>query len=81
MECGIAAGSVVTVHYDPLLMKVVAAGASRADALDRLASALDRTIIDGVRTTIPFLRRVLDHDAFRRGVTHTQMVEQGAFNA
>ena len=81
IECGVTTGSAVTVHYDPLLMKVVAAGGSRAEALDRLAHALGGTVVEGVRTTIPFLLRVLAHDGFRSGVAHTQMVEQGAFNA
>jgi acetyl/propionyl-CoA carboxylase alpha subunit len=81
VESGVAEGSVVTVHYDPLLMKVIASGGSRAEAMEWLDGALDRCVIEGVRTTVPFLRRVLAHDAFRRGAVHTQMVEEGAFNA
>jgi acetyl-CoA carboxylase biotin carboxylase subunit len=81
MECGVAAGSVVPVHYDPLLLKVIARGATRAEAIARLDGALGASVIEGVKTTIPFLRRVLAHPDFRRGAVHTQMVEQGAFNA
>ncbi|MBI1735949.1 MAG: acetyl-CoA carboxylase biotin carboxylase subunit [Candidatus Rokubacteria bacterium] len=80
IESGIVAGSVVTPHYDPLLMKVVASGASRAEATERLAGALTALAIDGVKTTVPLLQRVLAHPDFRRGAVHTQMVEQGAFN-
>jgi biotin carboxylase len=46
-----------------------------------MADALDRCVIEGVRTTIPFLRRVIASDEFRQGRVHTQMLEQGAFNA
>jgi biotin carboxylase len=46
-----------------------------------MAAALDACVIEGVRTTLPFLRQVVRHDAFARGQVHTQMVEQGAFNA
>jgi acetyl-CoA carboxylase biotin carboxylase subunit len=81
VESGIIEGSVVSVHYDPLLVKVIAGGESRTQAIQRLASALDACVIEGVQTTIPFLRRVLAHPDFRRGAVHTQMVEQGAFNA
>jgi acetyl-CoA carboxylase biotin carboxylase subunit len=81
VEAGVAAGSEVTVHYDPLLLKLVTRGASRAEAIARMLDALDRCVIEGVQTTIPFLRRVIAHDAFRDGDVHTQMVEQGAFNA
>jgi acetyl-CoA carboxylase biotin carboxylase subunit len=79
VESGVELGSAVSVHYDPLLMKLVARGATRHEALDRMARALDATVVEGVRTTAPFLRRVLDHPDVRRGVVNTQMVEHGAF--
>jgi acetyl-CoA carboxylase biotin carboxylase subunit len=77
VESGIVEGSVVSVHYDPLLMKLIARGPSRLQAIERLVGC----VIEGVQSTIPFLRRVLAHPDFRRGAVHTQMVEQGAFNA
>ena len=79
VESGVEAGSVVSVHYDPLLFKLVARGADRGEALRRMRAALEATVVEGVRTTIPFLSRVLDHPDVRRGALHTQMVEQGAF--
>ncbi|MBI4638935.1 MAG: acetyl-CoA carboxylase biotin carboxylase subunit [Candidatus Rokubacteria bacterium] len=80
VESGIGPDSAVPVHYDPLLLKLVASGGSRVEAIARMARALDGCAIEGVRTTIPFLRRVIAHPAFRSGMVHTQMVEQGAFN-
>jgi acetyl-CoA carboxylase, biotin carboxylase subunit len=79
VEAGVEAGSVVSVHYDPLLLKLVTRGGGRDDALARMRAALAATQVEGVRTTIPFLTRVLDHPEVRRGVLHTQMVDQGAF--
>jgi len=81
IESGIEAGSTVSVHYDPLLLKLVAHGATRAQAIERMTDALDRSVVEGVRTTIPFLRRVVASAEFRAGRVHTQMLEQGAFNA
>jgi acetyl/propionyl-CoA carboxylase alpha subunit len=81
IESGVEAGSTVSVHYDPLLLKLIAHGATRTEAIERLADALDRSVVDGVRTTIPFLRRVVASAEFRQGRVHTQMLEQGAFNA
>jgi acetyl-CoA carboxylase biotin carboxylase subunit len=81
IESGVEAGSTVSVHYDPLLLKLVTHGDTRAQALDRMIDALDRSVIEGVRTTIPFLRRVVGSAEFREGRVHTQMLEQGAFNA
>jgi acetyl-CoA carboxylase biotin carboxylase subunit len=81
VECGVAAGVDVPVHYDPLLAKVVARGHSRGEAIERMERALQACVVEGVKTTVPFLRRVMAHEGFRRGDLHTQMVEQGAFNA
>jgi acetyl-CoA carboxylase biotin carboxylase subunit len=80
VECGVARGSVVSVHYDPLLLKLVTRGASRIEAIERMDAALGACVVEGVKTTIPFLRRVIAHPDVRRGALHTQMVEQGAFN-
>jgi acetyl-CoA carboxylase biotin carboxylase subunit len=76
-ECGVEPGSVVTVHYDPLLAKVIAAGRDRNDALDRLAGALDRYRVEGVKTTLPLHRRILSSPAFRAGAVHTRFLEGG----
>ncbi|MGH7326063.1 MAG: hypothetical protein ACREJ9_15660 [Candidatus Rokuibacteriota bacterium] len=81
VESGVVSGSAVSVHYDPLLMKLIAHGDSRGQAMERMIKALDECVVEGVPTTIPFLSRVLRHADFRRGAVHTQMVEQGAFNA
>jgi acetyl-CoA carboxylase biotin carboxylase subunit len=79
VESGVESGSVVSVHYDPLLFKLIARGADRDGALARMRAALEATVVEGVRTTVPFLRKALDHPDVRRGALHTQMVDQGAF--
>jgi acetyl-CoA carboxylase biotin carboxylase subunit len=80
IESGVVEGSVVPVHYDPLLLKLIATGADRAEAIERLTRALETCAVEGVKTTLPFLRTIAAHPEFRRGAVHTQMVEQGAFN-
>jgi acetyl-CoA carboxylase biotin carboxylase subunit len=81
VESGVAEGCQVSVHYDPLLAKLVAAGATRDEAIARMQAALESFVVEGLRTAIPFHRRVMASAAFREGRTHTQMVEEGAFNA
>jgi len=81
VESGVAEGCQVSVHYDPLLAKLVAAGATRDEAIARMEHALESFVVEGLRTVIPFHRRVMASAAFREGRTHTQMVEEGAFNA
>ena len=80
VECGVAEGVDVSVHYDPLLAKLVAAGTTREEALDRMRSALAGFVVEGVKTVIPFHQRVISSAAFSAGSVHTQMVEEGAFN-
>jgi len=80
VESGVETGSAVSVHYDPLLFKLVASGATRGEALARMTAALGACRVEGVRTTIPFLRQVLSSSEFAAGRVHTQMTEQGAFH-
>jgi geranyl-CoA carboxylase alpha subunit len=63
----LAAGMLVSPHYDSMLAKVIAHGATRAEALDRLALALDRTALLGVPSNRAFLARVLRHPVFADG--------------
>ncbi|HEU4440322.1 MAG TPA: acetyl-CoA carboxylase biotin carboxylase subunit [Methylomirabilota bacterium] len=79
VECGVAEGVEVSVHYDPLLAKLIATGATRDEAIERMRGALASFVVEGVKTVIPFQQRVMDSAAFRAGAVHTQMVEQGAF--
>jgi acetyl-CoA carboxylase biotin carboxylase subunit len=80
VECGVADGVQVSVHYDPLLAKLVTRGPTREEAIARMGQALRAFTVEGVKTVIPFHQRVLASAAFRAGRVHTQMIEQGAFN-
>ncbi|MGB5104304.1 MAG: biotin carboxylase N-terminal domain-containing protein [Steroidobacteraceae bacterium] len=73
----IEAGMTVSPHYDSMLAKVVAHGATRAEALDRLARALDRTVLLGVASNRSFLARMLRHPVFADGAAvSTAFVER-----
>ena len=80
VECGVAEGVEVSVHYDPLLAKLITTGGSRDEAIARMSAALGAFVVEGVKTVIPFHRRVMESPLFRAGAVHTQMIEQGAFN-
>ena len=73
---GIAAGSEVTVHYDPLLAKIITWGATRGESIDRMADALRRTVVLGVVTNLERLQAIVDHPAFRAGDLHTGFLEE-----
>jgi acetyl-CoA carboxylase biotin carboxylase subunit len=76
IDAGVAEGGIVGVHYDPMLAKLVAHAETRDAAIDRALLALRGYEISGIRTNIPFLIRLLQHPAVRRGEVHTQFVEQ-----
>ena len=67
VETHIQAGSAVPPQYDSLLAKLVASGASRAEALGRLRGALARCEIGGVTTTLPVHAALADDDEFAAG--------------
>jgi 3-methylcrotonyl-CoA carboxylase alpha subunit len=76
IDTGVREGDAVAPHYDSLLAKVVAHGADRREALDRLAAALKRTEIAGVGNNKAFLARVLAHPDFVAGAFDTGLVER-----
>jgi acetyl-CoA carboxylase biotin carboxylase subunit len=66
----------VPPHYDSLLGKLIVHGRSRDDALARMRSALAAFHVGGVRTTVPFLRRVIDDEAFATGAVSTRLLSR-----
>jgi 3-methylcrotonyl-CoA carboxylase alpha subunit len=76
IDSGVREGDQITHFYDPMIAKLIAHGSTRDQAIDRLISAIDGVRIEGVETNLAFLRRVLDHPAFRVGEVSTSFVEQ-----
>lgn len=73
VETGFAAGCRVSSYYDPMLAKVIAHAATREAALDLLSDALVDFQVEGVKTNIAFIQRVLNDPAFRAGDVSTAM--------
>ncbi|MDH6286824.1 acetyl/propionyl/methylcrotonyl-CoA carboxylase subunit alpha [Rhodococcus sp. NM-2] len=71
LDSGVVDGSTVGVHYDPMLAKVIAFAPTRTQAATRLATALSRAQIHGLRTNRDLLVNVLRHPAFLAGDTDT----------
>ena len=71
VETGYAEGNVVTPFYDPMLAKVIVHAETRDGAIARMIAAMDAFVIEGVKTNIPFIRKVIDSPAFRSGDVHT----------
>jgi acetyl-CoA carboxylase biotin carboxylase subunit len=78
VDAGVREGDVVSPYYDPLLAKVIASAETRALATARLAAALRRYAILGVRTNLSLLVRVLEHPAFSNGTATTAWLDERA---
>ncbi len=71
VDGGIYEGFPIPVEYDPILSKLVVWAENREAAIDRMIRALEHYPILGIRTTAPFLRDVIQSEAFRAGETDT----------
>jgi acetyl-CoA carboxylase biotin carboxylase subunit len=69
------AGYTVPPFYDSMIAKLIVEGNTREEALKRMQIALESFVIEGVRTTMPFLARVMQHPGFQAGNVHTKWLE------
>ena len=76
VDAGVAEGDEIGTGYDPMIAKLIAAGATRDEALDRLADALAETEVTGVTTNLPFLRWLVAHPALRAGEVTTAFLTE-----
>ncbi len=76
VDAGVREGDEIGTAYDPLIAKLIAAGDTRAEALDRLAQALRETEIGGVTTNLPFLRWLVTHPLVRAGRVTTAFLTE-----
>ena len=74
-ELAVEEGSVVTPFYDPMIAKLITFGDTRDEAIARLAEALDQYVVEGIKTNIPLLQKIVAHETFKRGVTTTTFIE------
>ena len=73
------AGYDVPPFYDSLVAKLIVFAQTREGAINKMASALDEFIIEGIKTTIPFHRQVMQNNKFRSGKFDTSFLEEFVF--
>lgn len=76
VDTAVCAGVVVPAQYDSLVAKLIVHARDRKEAVARMRRALGEFIIEGVKTTIPFHRRVLENEDFIRGNFNTSFAER-----
>lgn len=76
VDTAIYTGYMVPAHYDSLIAKLIAHGKDRSEAIAKMKRALDEFIIEGVKTTIPFHKKVLENPDFLSGNYNTNFLEK-----
>ncbi|XP_055337093.1 methylcrotonoyl-CoA carboxylase subunit alpha, mitochondrial-like [Paramacrobiotus metropolitanus] len=76
VESGVRQGDEVSVHYDPMIAKLVVWGEDRATALQKLRNLLNGYHISGLPTNINFLARLCDNPSFQAAEVHTDFIKE-----
>jgi len=76
VDDGMEEGMDIPIYYDPMIAKLIAYGANRTEAIERMKRAIDEYHITGVKTTLEFCHFVMEHKAFVTGKFDTHFVNQ-----
>jgi acetyl-CoA carboxylase, biotin carboxylase subunit len=74
VDSGVSEGVAVSPFYDPMIAKLIVSGSTRKEALDKARVALEAFQIDGIKTNIPLLIKLLDEPSFVAGNYDTQLL-------
>ncbi len=75
-DTGVYEGGEISIHYDPMIAKLVSWAPSRVEAIEAQARALDAFAIDGIRHNIPFLATMMGQDRWREGRLSTGYIAE-----
>lgn len=76
VDSAMESGSVVVPYYDSMIAKLITHGRDRQESTARMRRALGEFIIEGIKTTIPLHRRILDDPDFQKGHLSTTFLER-----
>ena len=75
-DTGVQEGGEISIHYDPMIAKLVTHAPSRAAAIEAQSNALDAFYVDGIRHNIPFLAALMQHPRWREGRLSTGFIAE-----
>ncbi|SDN09141.1 acetyl/propionyl/methylcrotonyl-CoA carboxylase subunit alpha [Afipia sp. GAS231] len=75
-DTGVQEGGEISIHYDPMIAKLVTHASSRAAAIEAQSTALDSFYVDGIRHNIPFLSALMSHPRWREGKLSTGFIAE-----
>jgi acetyl/propionyl-CoA carboxylase alpha subunit len=74
-DTGIHTGMKITPYYDPMLAKLVVSSENREECINKMIWALSRYVVLGVTTNVSFLKKVINHDEFKKGNITTHFID------
>jgi propionyl-CoA carboxylase alpha chain len=75
-DTGVFEGGEISIHYDPMIAKLVTHAPDRLGAINAQATAFDAFVIDGIRHNIPFLSALMQHPRWREGRLSTGFIAE-----
>jgi acetyl/propionyl-CoA carboxylase alpha subunit len=75
VDSGVQSGDEISIHYDPLIAKIIVHAQDRVSAIRRMQAALENTILLGIDSNLDFLRALLRHPRFLAGTVETRFVD------
>ncbi|MCH2239278.1 MAG: acetyl/propionyl-CoA carboxylase subuit alpha [Sphingomonadales bacterium RIFCSPHIGHO2_01_FULL_65_20] len=76
VDDGVEEGGEVSIHYDPMIAKLITHGETRLDAIDRQITAIDRFEIEGPGHNLDFVSALMQHERFRSGNITTGFIAE-----
>ena len=76
VDTAIEAGAEIPSQYDSLIAKLIVWGQTREEALGRMRRAVEECVVEGIKTTLPLHRRILDDPEFQKGRFSTSFLER-----
>ncbi len=75
LDTHVYSGYIIPPHYDSMIAKLITTAQSREEAINKMKRALDEFVIVGIKTTIPFHRKLMDHPDYISGNYTTKFME------
>ena len=75
LDTHVYGGYVIPPHYDSMIAKLITTAQTREKAINKMKRALDEFVIEGIKTTIPFHRQLMDHPDYVAGNYTTKFME------
>jgi len=80
LDTHVYSGYIIPPHYDSMIAKLITTAQTREEAINKMKRALDEFLIEGVKTTIPFHRKLMDHPEYKSGNYDTSFMESFSMN-